>query len=195
MRTKEYQLVGMYFKHRYVPPSKAKKLVLNKDLIMNVYTDNYFSNGYYSVEFKSAGLERKVLNTPSEKYDEYNKILLTTTFEDYNISESDYTKVEISGYIIDSENALIPKIKPGKDKQAEILFISLEGKKKNIFYNKEYIDSVLKLHPSSEMYLRTKDINSKVYDKSILVFKDKNEIVGLVAPILTDNTKLKIVKS
>jgi hypothetical protein len=37
MRTKKYQLVGIPFKHRYVPPSKAKKLILNKDLIMNVY--------------------------------------------------------------------------------------------------------------------------------------------------------------
>jgi hypothetical protein len=51
------------------------------------------------------------------------------------------------------------------------------------------------LHPSSEMYLRTKDIHSKGYSKSILVFKNKNEIVGLVAPILTDNTKLKFVRS
>jgi hypothetical protein len=195
MRTKKYQLVGIPFKHRYVPPPKAKKLVLNKDLIMNVYTDNYFSNGYYSVEFKSAGLERKIFNTTSEKYAEYNKILLTTTFEEYNIPESDYTRVEISGYIIDSENAIIPKIKQGKDKQDEILFISLKGRNKNIFYNKEYIDSVLKLHPSSEMYLRTKDIHSKGYSKSILVFKNKNEIVGLVAPILTDNTKLKFVRS
>jgi hypothetical protein len=185
--SKEYHLLGVYFNdQQYTPPPRAKKLISNPNHKENIYTDTYFSDMYYLVEYNSCGLKDKVLRLSSGRdMDYYATYVINTKISEYNIPGTLYTPVKLTGCIV-----------PDTIIKEPLIFINLSKKNKNVFFKKMYVDSILKLHPNSKTFIRTADIQNRAYWTSNLVFKsDSGEIVGLISPMILENTNAKIIIS